>query len=80
MTSQCTKCGLCAKLCPVEAIDLKRLETTNESLCISCMRCISICPSKARICDAKQVEAIRMKIQKVCTIDKESELIGGSLC
>lgn len=80
VTSQCTKCGLCAKLCPVEAIDLQHLETTNESLCISCMRCISICPFKARICDDKQVEATRMKIQKVCTIDKQSELIGGSLC
>lgn len=76
-TSQCTKCGLCAKLCPVEAIDCHHLQVTDETKCISCMRCVSICPTHARVCDLQQVEATRQKIQKVCTLYKQSELIGG---
>ena len=41
------------------------------------MRCASICPTHARVCDLQQVEATRQKIQKVCTLYKQSELIGG---
>ena len=77
VTSQCTKCGLCAKLCPVEAIDCHHLQVTDETKCISCMRCVSICPTHARVCDLQQVEVTRQKIQKVCTLYKQSELIGG---
>ena len=76
-TSECTKCGLCAKLCPVEAIDIQHIESVDEERCISCMRCVSICPSQARQCDPAQVEATRIKIQKPCQVYKKSELIGG---
>ena len=79
VTSQCTKCGICAKLCPVGAIDLLHLDSTDEN-CISCMRCVSVCPSQGRICDSQIVEATRIKLQKICTIDKPNELIGGSTC
>lgn len=80
ITSQCTKCGRCAKLCPVEAIDPLHLDRMNIAKCISCMRCVSICPSQARICNPQQVEATRTKLQKICTVYKPNELIGGSSC
>lgn len=76
-TSECTKCGLCAKLCPVGAIDIHHIESVDEKRCISCMRCVSVCPSQARQCDPKLVEATRIKIQKPCQVYKKSELIGG---
>lgn len=46
--NDCTRCGLCAKECPVNAIDPTSPQTTDSSLCISCMRCVSLCPKHAR--------------------------------
>ena len=43
---KCESCGICAKLCPVNAIPLDDPKETNSEKCISCMRCISICPKK----------------------------------
>lgn len=44
----CTKCGACAKACPVGAIPPEAPALTSESKCITCMRCVAVCPMKAR--------------------------------
>lgn len=47
----CVKCGLCAKDCPVNIIDLKtgypRIGEDKESNCIKCQHCLAICPTAA---------------------------------
>lgn len=47
----CTRCGLCAKDCPVNIIDLKtgypRIEADKERTCIRCQHCLAICPTAA---------------------------------
>jgi NADH:ubiquinone oxidoreductase subunit F (NADH-binding)/(2Fe-2S) ferredoxin/NAD-dependent dihydropyrimidine dehydrogenase PreA subunit len=42
---KCTKCGLCFRACPVEAIEWKKKETAyiNKEKCIQCMSCFSAC-------------------------------------
>ena len=49
MTSkQCTSCGICAKLCPVNAIPTDKPYNTNHEQCIHCGRCMNACPEHAR--------------------------------
>ncbi|MCH5312120.1 MAG: 4Fe-4S binding protein [Prevotella sp.] len=45
---KCTRCGLCAQECPAGVIDKANPYLTDNSVCISCCRCISVCPSHAR--------------------------------
>ena len=45
---KCTRCGLCAQECPAGVIDKANPHLTDNSVCISCCRCISVCPSHAR--------------------------------
>lgn len=44
-TNICSLCGLCEKLCPVNAMNMK--DGIANDNCIACFRCISNCPEKA---------------------------------
>ncbi|HBN28971.1 MAG TPA: NADH-quinone oxidoreductase subunit NuoF [Clostridiaceae bacterium] len=46
---KCRKCGLCARSCPVSAIEGKVKEkfTVNQDKCIKCGTCMTKCPFKA---------------------------------
>ena len=69
----CTKCGLCAENCPVQAIDPASF-TADSKKCISCMRCVKQCPEKARNVNGAMVSIAAMVIKKACSVRKENEL------
>ena len=48
VNNKCTNCGLCAKNCPVQAINKENFKITDSKKCISCMRCVVKCPQSAR--------------------------------
>lgn len=73
-SNQCTECGLCACECPVHAIDAACPRSTDTSLCISCMHCISICPQNARHLNRLMLLAASKKLQSACQTRKENEL------
>ena len=44
----CTGCGACVEVCPVEAITLKDgIASVNEDECTECGTCEAECPSDA---------------------------------
>lgn len=73
-SQSCTRCGLCAKECPVGAIDTDSPSKTDTHRCISCMRCIAVCPQKARSVSSILLAASSMKLKKACSGYKHNEL------
>ncbi len=45
----CKSCGLCQKVCPVNAIkgENKEIRTIDQQICIKCKACLNSCPFKA---------------------------------
>ncbi len=44
---KCNACGLCAKNCPVNAIQLGPKAKIDKDICIGCVACMAVCPSAA---------------------------------
>jgi len=44
---KCKKCGLCATICPVDAIKISNYPVFNKKKCIACFCCHELCPSAA---------------------------------
>lgn len=73
-TRNCTRCGVCAAKCPVQAIDKDNPEKVDEKACISCMRCVCVCPHSARKVNPVMLSAARLMLKKACSERKECEL------
>lgn len=70
----CNQCGVCAKQCPTGAINLGDVTQTDKQKCIACMKCVAVCPQKARSVNPNILAVITAKLEKVCADRKENEL------
>lgn len=70
----CTKCGLCAEKCPVQAIPQNDPAALEKDKCISCMRCIAICPRNARKLNRAVLFAASQAMKKAFAERKQNEL------
>lgn len=72
--SSCTYCGLCAQKCPAGAICAENPRVTDKNKCISCMRCVSICPVNARKVSGLMTSIAAVAIKKACSTEKTNQL------
>lgn len=73
-TAQCSRCGACAAQCPVGAIDPADPAQVDREACIGCMRCVALCPQKARAVATEQLAGLAAKLEKACAGRRENEL------
>ena len=73
-TEACGGCGRCARLCPAGAIPADAPHTTDAAKCMLCMRCIMVCPRRARLLPAPVKEMMAQRLQAVASEPKLPEL------
>ena len=70
----CNRCGICARQCPADAIPLSDPKTVDTAKCISCMKCVSVCPTGVRSIGTVMNFLATQGLKKVCATRKENEL------
>lgn len=73
-TNGCNNCGYCSTVCPVQAIDHDDCKKVDGSLCIGCMRCVAVCPQKARKVKPEMIQMLTERVGEFCKGYKENEL------
>lgn len=70
----CVACGICAEQCPAGAIEPDNPGRSNKDQCISCMRCVVVCPQHARQISPMLARGAKLMLRKACADRKENEL------
>lgn len=70
----CIRCGTCAEKCPAKAIDPATPNLTDAILCITCMRCVAVCPVGARTLSRELVQTVTGKLNTICPTPKQPSI------
>lgn len=73
VTSSCNSCGLCARLCPMQAIDPEQPKKFDRGTCISCAACIHHCPRQGRKFGGVAYRIGEKGFRKKCSERREPE-------
>ncbi len=71
--SLCTRCDLCAQVCPTAALDPDNLAKTNKEECILCFQCVKVCPVGVRRMEDMSSSPVVKRIYETCRERKEPE-------
>ena len=64
----------CARECPAGAISPENPAQTDAAKCITCMRCVAVCPQKARSLPAPVLQMLSQKLAPFMEKRQENEL------
>lgn len=74
VSEECTQCGICAEVCPVDAIDSKNSRVIDTEECFTCCACIKNCPEGARTMKAGPVLDAAVRLNALFADRKEPVL------
>ena len=75
LTSEdCTHCGLCVAECPTQAI-AEDCRTIDPSRCLSCFRCLRLCPVGAKNMNVESYIAFAQEFTRKLSTRRENEYI-----
>lgn len=74
--NQCVRCGKCAKICPVCAIDFQNKKIKNSE-CIRCFKCSSSCPKQA--IEFGKNKKVKVEIEEQVDLSRRNFITGGFL-
>jgi len=82
LTEKCSRCGLCATVCPHSAIEVKEEEVKiNPDFCKGCGLCYSSCPSKAiKLVNLEEYQVLKMAEVAFSSVEEGSPRILALLC
>lgn len=69
--SSCTQCGICAEVCPVNAIDPLDSTLMDMNRCIFCCACIKKCPENAKTVKEGVIRNFALRLSEMCRERKE---------
>ena len=72
--NNCSQCGVCATVCPVDAIDLENSDLIEKEKCILCCACVKSCPEKALTVKPGIVKDVAKRLSQTCQNRKEPVL------
>lgn len=73
VSDDCTACGTCVAVCPVDAINEDDGFCTLDDICIHCCACIKACPESARTMKDGPFKDVAAKLNQTCGVRKEPE-------
>ncbi|WP_240985458.1 DUF362 domain-containing protein [Acididesulfobacillus acetoxydans] len=71
MSDRCSQCGICARECPVGAIDLENSVLMAEEKCILCCACSKACPENARTLESDAAIGVAVRLSQLSRKEPE---------
>lgn len=71
INSECNQCGICAEVCPANAIDSTNSRIIDKEKCITCCACIKKCPMGARFIKDSPVKEAAVRLNRLYSERKD---------
>jgi ferredoxin len=74
---KCTACGICASVCPLNAIAIDSIAIINTDICMECGLCIKECPQNALAIESAATAAPQSSVQRETSFSRGAAVSGG---